>query len=233
MRLAVFVFLSCFFALSSPVHAVTVGLVDDFEDGSVAGWRVNLLNLGAHPAPPQNMATGGPGGAGDNFLQLTSIGGTGAGSRLAAANTAQWAGDYLAEGVAGITMDVNNFSETDLYLRLYFENPMGGAPTDAAFSADPIFVPSGSGWMKISFAIDAAALTLQTGSLDTLLMNVTALRIFHSEGDGFPGEMIVANLGIDNIAAIGTSTVPLPAAAPLFAFGLALFAWRRRPQALA
>lgn len=235
MRLAFCFFLSCFLALSSPAYAVTVGLVDDFEDGSVEGWSVNLLGMALHPAPPQNMVTGGPDGANDNYLYLTSVGGSGPGSRLVAINTAQWAGDYLAEGVAGISMDVNNFSGTDLYLRLYLENPMGGPPTDAAFSADPIFVPSGSGWMKISFAINAAALTLQMGSLDALLMNVTALRIFHSEGDGFPGEAIVANLGVDNIAAIGISAVPLPAAAPLFAVGFALLAWRRRRagQALA
>lgn len=234
MRVAFFVVLSCFFALSSPAHAVTVGLVDNFEDGTTEGWVVGLTGGAPHPAPPQNMATGGPDGVDDSFGLLSAFGGAGPGSRLTAINTSQWAGDYLAAGVAGITMDVRNLGSSDLLLRLFLENPIVGPPTDAAFSTDAVFVPAGSGWMTISFAINAAALTVQMGSLDDLLMNVTALRIFHSEGDGFPGEPIVANLGIDNITATASSTVPLPAAAPLFAFGLALLAWRRRAgQALA
>src|SRR4051794_16073357 len=80
------------FAGAEPV----VGQVDTFEDGTTQGWIVNLLGQGPPPAAalPTNVPTGGPGGSGDHFLELNSVGGQGAGSRLVALNLdARWTGD--------------------------------------------------------------------------------------------------------------------------------------------
>lgn len=75
--------------------AVTVDQVDTFEDGTTQGWVVGLLGS-AHPAPPINVPTNGPAGAGDHFLQLTAVGGDFAGSRLTVINATQWGGNYVA-----------------------------------------------------------------------------------------------------------------------------------------
>ena len=76
------------------IHAVTVGQVDTFEDGTTMNWFVP----GAHPFPPANITTGGPAGVNDNFLMLTATGNPGAGGRLAVLNESQWQGNYLALG---------------------------------------------------------------------------------------------------------------------------------------
>ncbi|MDM7916533.1 MAG: hypothetical protein QUU85_14910 [Candidatus Eisenbacteria bacterium] len=186
---------------TGPAFAVAVGQVDDFEDGTTMGWHVGL----PHPVPPQNMPDGGPLGDGDNFMLIAAIGGNGPGSKLAVINDAQWAGDYTGAGVITIEMDVNNYSETDLYLRLLFEDPIGGPPADAAIT-DAIVIPAGSGWTHASFPVTASDLTVLLGEFDTLLSNTTAIRIFHSPEPVYPPPPVIARVGIDNIGALGAPT---------------------------
>lgn len=215
--------------LPGPAAAVALGQVDTFENGTTQGWVVNLLGLGFHPAPPVNQASGGPGGADDNFLQLTALGGAGAGSRLSVINPSQWAGDYTGAGVVRIGMDLNNFGSTDLALRLYLANPLGAPPTDYAIT-DAVLLPGGSGWRHAEFALDPLSLIALAGNVNTLLQNVTELRLFHGPDAAFPGPDIVAQLGVDNIAAL-PAAVPLPAALPLLGAGLIglVCAGRTRP----
>jgi hypothetical protein len=193
--------------------AVTAGQIDTFEDGTTAGWTINLLGMGSPPAAalPTTVSTGGPAGPGDAYLQLGAVGGSGAGSRLSAINAAQWAGDYLASGVTTITLDVSNLGTTDLALRLLFENPVLGVtpvgPTDVAFSTDPITVPASSGWISVAFPITVADLTAEIGDVATALSTSTVFRIFHNPDPAFPGPgiglpAIVATLGVDNICAV-------------------------------
>jgi len=202
--------------------AVTVGQVDTFENGTTEGWTVAVLGS-PHPAPPEVVATGGPAGADDAFLRVYAVGGGAAGSRLTVLNPVQWGGDYPAAGVTSIAMDVVNPGATDLLLRLLFENPAAGPPTAAAYSADPIFLPSGGGWTSVVFSVTAGDLLPEVGSVDAALAGATVLRIFHAAADDFPGEPIVAILGIDNVRAI-----PEPGISTLLAAGLASLARRRR-----
>jgi hypothetical protein len=207
-----------------PASAVVIGQVDDFEDGTTQGWVVGLLGA-PHPVPPVNIPDGGPLGAGDNYLRLTSLGGSGAGSRLAAINLTQWSGDYTAVGLTEIAMDLRNLGQTDLTIRLFLELTMAGPPTDTAISA-PIVLPAGGVWTHAEFAIELDSLIELTGDLSTLLANVTALRIVHSPTAAFPGPPSSALLGIDNITARSTNVVPEPSAFPLLALVLAgLLAW--------
>ena len=207
------------------VLAVTVGQIDTFEDGTTQNWIINLLGMGSPPPEtfPANIATGGPAGAGDNYLRLASIGGTGAGSRLVALNPAQWGGNYIAAGIDAIAMDVNNFGSTSLTLRLQFEDPMGAPPANVAISTIGLNVPAGSGWTHLVFPITPGALTALEGNATAALTNTTILRIFHSAGVGLPPDPVVAVLGVDNIAA-----VPEPSTMLLFGIGLAVVLASRR-----
>jgi hypothetical protein len=154
----------------------------------------------------------------------------GAGNRLTVINVAQWTGDYTTAGVTKIAMDLRNLGVSDLSIRLYLENPMGGPPTDSAITT-PVLLPAGSGWMHVEFAIDPLSLTELTGDVNTLLANVTALRIFHSSAEAFPGPAMVAMLGVDNITAQSATTVPEPSALTLLGLGLVgLFAWEKRRE---
>jgi hypothetical protein len=142
--------------------AIPVG-IDNFEDGTTQGWFVP----GPHPAPPTNISTGGPAGAGDNYLRVNALGGDGPGSRLSVQNFSQWSGDLTS--FSRVTMDVNNFGPDDLFLRFLFVNFSGdpglSPPSDVAWSLTPVIVPSGSGWLSVVFDISPANLFAPVGSI--------------------------------------------------------------------
>jgi hypothetical protein len=202
--------------------AVVVGEIDDFEDGTMQNWQAGISN----PNGPMNVATGGPAGAGDNFLRLTSNG-SGAGGKLVAFCTDQWAGDYLAAGVTSIQMQVKNLGATSLVLRLILENE---SVSQNLGTVSPVNLPAGSDWTTVSFSLAAGNLT--GGNYATVMSNVTTFDIAHgpnpiSVRSSSPN--IVAQLGIDNITA-----VPEPGAIVLAVAALAIttmFAAGRRVQA--
>jgi glucose/arabinose dehydrogenase len=153
------------------------------------------------------VGTGGPAGAGDSFLQLTSLGGFGPGSRMVAFLGPQWAGNYSAAQVTALRFDANNFGADDLVLRLSLSGSAG-----SAISTDGVLLPAGSGWTRLT-------LSLAPGNLSgaNVLGNVLGLRLFHATTAEFPGETVAARLGIDNVTA-----VPEPGAALLLCGGLVM-----------
>jgi hypothetical protein len=212
-------------AFSASAFAIPI-TPDTFEDGTTMGWGVP----GPSPNPPFNSANGGPGGAGDAFLRLIANGSAGPGGRLVVINEAQWQGDYLAAGVTTIRMDVNNFTNTDLVLRLLFEDfgAVPGPPVNLALTTTGVAVPGGSGWMSVEF--DLTNLTTLIGTAAGALSDVNALRIFHNPAADFPGPgvgipVIVAELGIDNIEAL--RAVPEPGLGALLLVAGAVAARRR------
>jgi hypothetical protein len=210
-------------SLLAPVvcSAVVVGQVDDFEDGTTQDWQSGASN----PNGPVNVATGGPAGAGDSFLRLTSNG-SGSGGKLAAFCIDQWAGDYLTENVNSIQMQVKNLGATNLVLRLILENE---ANSQNLGTISPVNLPAGSDWTTVSFSLAAGNLT--GGNYATVMSNVTTFDIAHgpspiSVRSSSPN--IVAQLGIDNITA-----VPEPNAIALAVAALAMTvasAGRRRAK---
>ncbi len=65
------------------VDAITLGQIDEFNTDT-QGWRIGNHT---HPSPPQRIPNGGPSGAGDGYLQLSSTGGIGSGSKLVVFST--------------------------------------------------------------------------------------------------------------------------------------------------
>ena len=207
--------------------AVTLGQIDTFQSGTTEGWFAGGLGFGnIPPVPPHVVPNGGPLGAGDQYLEITSQGGNGPGSRLVAMNLSQWAGDYLHSGISGIQMDLRNLGTTDLTIRLLFEDPLFGPPADEAVTTFGALLPAGGGWTHVFFPISPPSMTVLDGDIQTLLGNTTLLRIIHSPGpdDAVP---VAGVLGVDNIQAVA---VPEPVTWFLAAAALSGFVFRRRRQ---
>jgi hypothetical protein len=200
-----FTLLAACFCWPAAAYSITLPQVDNFQDGTTRNWT----NGGAPTI--SNVADGGPNGAGDSFLQVTSTGvGTG-GSRLITFNTTQWIGDYNMAGVGAISMDLKFISlgdpTTDIRpIRLAIFNPLtdtGYASTDSV-PGGAFVLPNDGAWHHWTF-------TLSTDSMSAIgtppafsmqLSNVTELRILGSAVPATSGDRVVAQLGIDNITAV-------------------------------
>ena len=229
-------FLACL-PSTATAAPITLSQIDTFQDLTTDGWFAGGGPLGAFPpVPPHVVATGGPTGANDAYLSLTSGGGAGPGSRLVAMNLSQWAGDY--SGIATIEMDLVNLGAADLTIRLLFEDPIPGPPANIAVTTMGAFLPVGSGWTHVAFSLSASDLTALLGSADPLISNTTLLRIIHST-DADEADPIAAVLGVDNISAgpvprpgpFQPEPVPEPATLLLVGSAVAAAAVRRRRRA--
>ncbi|MCA9263705.1 MAG: hypothetical protein KDA60_07635 [Planctomycetales bacterium] len=190
--------------------AATIGMVDDFENGKTQGWIHGTVS----PNPPQNIADGGPAGTGDHYLQVTSTGTFGAGSRLAALNRSQWTGDLLAAGITAISADVTNLGNEDLNLRLAFTSNT----TFTAFATThALVVPAHTDWQAVTFDITNIGLTRVqgTGTFEATMAAVDELRIITAQNPGLRADIVAGELGIDNIMAM-----PEPASVAMLWMGL-------------
>lgn len=212
-------------ASALPAGAVVVGQVDDFEDGTVQGWAGGSTLV--------NQPSGGPGGSGDNFLDVDSNA-----FFLGTFNQAQWSGDYAAAGVASVRLAANNGGPDPVSLRLMvFSGGCGPVMVDCTAWTSTLAaeLPEGSGWQTLEFSLSASDLTRVAGtdSLAGTLANVQRILLRHDPGAASPpgagsGVVVDAVLGIDAVTAL-----PEPASAAALAAGgllaIGLARRKRRP----
>jgi hypothetical protein len=210
--LAIIVLGTLFFAGSA--KGIVSGQVDDFEDGTTQFWG----NGGAGAPPVVNVDTGGPGGVNDNFMQITSIGGSGAGRFLVAFNQTQWIGNYIATGVTSIEMDLRNQGSVDLSIRIAFKET-GNFGSPGYLSSTAALLAPGSGWQHFVFTINVGSMIGIGNPADFNTFFSTGngeMRIINEVGtSNLNGDIAVAQLGVDNIHA-----VPEPSTFLLGAFGV-------------
>jgi hypothetical protein len=201
-------------AAASPARAIVIGMRSNFQDGTTQGW------VGASPV---NIGTGGPGGAGDAYMRLTSTGGVGPGSRLATFNpSSDWTGDFLAAGVTSLEADMINLGTVPLEMRVVLFAGTGNRYTSTVAQV----VPADGVWHHVAFGLGASDLTNVLGVLTyhDIITSVDNLMFRHDSGTPSEGGTAIAtSAGIDNILA-----VPGPGAAAMLGLAAAGLGRRRR-----
>ena len=176
--------------------AIAFGQVDTFQDGSVMGWAEGV----ASPNPPANVASGGPRGAGDAYLQNVSGGGASAGGRMVMFAGDRWAGDYNAAGVTQIDASLVNLGATPLFMRLAL---LSG--TAVYGSTRAIELPPDGVWRRVTFGLTGDALTRVEGtdSLGEALSRVATLRMLSAQdGPTLIGDGVAGTMGLDDVRAL-------------------------------
>lgn len=178
------------------IAQVSVGQVDNFENGSTLNWEEG----GGSPNPPTNISTGGPNGADDNYLSNEASGINDQGGKMIMFNEAQWVGNYTNQNVVGIKFHARALGNT-LNLRVAFDGDGGTICTTNA-----VIVPAGAGWAEYLIPITVTDFTTVNGgsSVSQTLSTVTTMRILSNTSPAWQGEAISATLEIDNIEALGS-----------------------------
>lgn len=185
---------------ASPAWAVTLGQVDTFQDGTVMFWS------GA-PGRQSNVSTGGPAGAGDRYLRVTSDGSPFSGGKMATFNTAQWSGNYLAAGVKVVMVDFRNEGANPLTMRMVVFDQFAGTQWVSTASQ---LVPADGVWRRYTYVLAESQMTRTVGTetFANTISNANRLMFRHEAGaPSSQGTAIAAQLGIDNIAALAGAQV--------------------------
>jgi len=192
---------SAILAGSAGARPVAFGQLDDFQDGTTMGWSEGAPS----PNPPTNIASGGPNGAGDRYVQNVASGGAGAGSKQIMFNQAQWSGNYGSAHVTRVEMMLANFGATALPVRFCVE---GGPGFTQYSSTNPVMVLPGAGWQRATFLLSSSLMTnvnFGSDSLADVLGSVFEVRLLAANSPSWMGDPVASTLGADNIRAL---TIP-------------------------
>ncbi len=208
-RIAIFTCLALL-ACQSASAALTLGLLDDFEDGTLGGWAPPVGNT-------RNVAGGPPGST--RYLEI------GPANKLAAFDAG--ISGVIAPNVERIRVDMfrpSGLSELEIRLVLF-----GPSPNDRWTSTDAQILPGDGLWRTYEFGILSADLTQVSGTATYADLTDDLNRIMFRHDIGAPsrgGTPVVPSIGvfgIDNVSA-----VPIPAAVWLFAGAMAAFGFAVR-----
>jgi hypothetical protein len=231
-------------ALTSAAHAahvIPIGLLSDFQGGTIENWDSQTTLT--------NIATGGPDGAGDRYLEVIPIPPPAGPGRLGIVERCHWGSgapycvpaigpddlaDYVTNGITAIAMDLKNFGPDTVYIGLIIT---GNFDTCGRFTtANPAILTAGSGWQHVVFNLSEPDLIEAWApnpppnpDLAGCLARMKRLGIHH-EPDPANWEPdtvapVDAILGVDNV-----ETLPEPTQLLMLTAGSGLLAllWRRR-----
>jgi hypothetical protein len=212
-RIAALITLSVVVASARVGQCVTLNQVDLFQ-GSKDNWTDGHGGVNG-----TLVTTGGPNGAGDSYLQVSS-GTFDSEPRLVTFNEAQWTGNYIAAGVNAISMSLKNFGASTLPIRITIRDAAGGQTVGGYSSKNPFMLPADGQWHTAQFLLDAADMTpVGFSGLPPLATELTAVQDFRLVSAGQPsiiGDAINARIGVDDIRA---GSVPEPTAYSLLIIG--------------
>ena len=195
MKTKTLLFIASFLFWHHSYAQVNPGQIDDFENGTTENWTD-----GGSSVPPVNISTGGPTGAGDNYLSDPSLGGGGPGSKMVMFNDQQWAGNYSGNGIIAIRFQAKALTNA-LNIRIAFDGAGGRICTTNA-----VTIPANGPWTNYEIPIFETDFTTVSGGTNVAqtLADVSDMRILSNSNPSWQGESILATLEIDNIEAATT-----------------------------
>lgn len=211
--------------MSASALGINGNYIETFSTG-LNGWGGG--------SSPTLVPSGGPDGAGDAYLRISSNAGVGNGN-LATLNTgANWTGDYAGDWSApgqylilGASARLANFGTEPLSIRAIFFN----TATNRYSTAEVAMVPADGLWRRFDWLfspVDGSGLEQVGGSvpITTGMHSVTQIMFRHNVLPGAGGDAVTGTLGMDNIRLL--PFIPAPATAALMAMGAGVLARRRR-----
>lgn len=213
MRQTFFAVLFTVWLPAGAAQAITLGQIDDFQDGTTQGWQEGMLS----PNPPINLTDGGPAGSGDHALRNVSTGDFLPGGKMIQFNQEQWTGDYQAAGVdrVDVMLRADPSSAGPLFMRVAIQ----GSPFQRFSSNEAFLLPNDGDWYSASFLLADMVQVLGSQSLNEALTQVSEFRVLHNPQPDWIGADIVATLDMDNLTA---AQVPEPC---FGALALAALGW--------
>lgn len=228
------------------------GLMNDFQDGSVGGWKAGTASA------DENLLPHIVNGDGDNkYLKVEAFANdngkkSGANRRMVFFNDSTWHGDFSQIAAISADFKATSSEESALHLRLSFVS--GEGDQRRFYSSKDAFVVATDGqWNSASFAlaaenffVNAADDELGEAGEDFSAVDANqfaaAIAGIHEikflSNEDYPQwagvDVIRAELGVDNLAVSAVTTVPVPGAVWLMAtglIGLSSFSARKRRQA--
>jgi len=139
----------CIALITTAITAVSTSaglltLIDTFDSG-IANWT----GMGGAPGGViSHETTGGPEGAADAYLQLDRA--FGSEFHIATFNTNQWAGDYVAECITALRVDLNHIAGTDplrIRIMIWGDGGLWGSTSTTPLPA------AGGGWNTYTFGL--------------------------------------------------------------------------------
>lgn len=191
-------------ALAAPAVSTAATLhVDDFTAAGTSSWTGGAFGGGL----PTRQSSGGPGGAGDAYLQVaTTV------NHLATYNSSSaWTGSFAAVDAGVVRLDMRNAPGSDpLQMRLVLFGP--GSTNVRWNSTAAHTVPADGDWHNYEFSLAEESLTrvAGVGTYADLMNGVVRFMLRHNPTPSATGVNVTATLGLDNIelAAAAPPTSP-------------------------
>ncbi|MGH7133641.1 MAG: hypothetical protein ACREJO_17055 [Phycisphaerales bacterium] len=206
-------------AAGSASGQVSLGMWDNFNSGTTHDW----INGGSAP-DPDVISSGGPAGAGDGWMRMSSDG-SGGGGKLTIFNNLDWWGDYVTTGITRIEMDLMNLDPQNRTLNIRLGFRLSSNQNSPGWCTQAFNLVADGQWHHAVFTLSAATMTRIGGapSWTESMMSVGEVRLSHSPSAGLTGPNITSAMGVDNIRAL-----PTPGAAGVLMLGGLLTSRRRR-----
>jgi hypothetical protein len=219
------ILLAALIALAGPLFGDPIFATNTFDSGTEGWqpWTTSTVN-GLTPGNP--------------YLRIGADGSGVYGKMITFNPTAAWTGNYGAEGVIGIRMDIANMSDSDdVYLRIAIGNRASPQQSGGTWwiSRTATFVPLGSAWTTVFLPFSESDMVVvgnimgesdNESFIDTFA-DIRNIRILSAAIPiGATGDEFVGDVGIDNVA-----LVPEPTTLPMIGTGVVILMLHRKRKA--